>query len=167
VRSGSRTGSGSWWSPPPGGLLSLLPGDGYRVAMLVHPNVFAGHGTRQVHGWLSCCRRRGLAVVPPEADWQALLIAADWIIGDHGSLTAYGTLTDATMLLTAGPRREVAACSPAALLSSAPGRFHRRMRSVLYGMLGLGEPARPPFVAPPPPPPALTRWEISAGSGAA
>ncbi|MGW0417351.1 hypothetical protein [Streptomyces sp. NPDC003015] len=184
-------------------LLSQLPGDGHRVAMLLHPNVFAGHGTRQVHGWLSSCRGRGLAVVPPEADWQAPLIAADWIIGDHGSLTAYGTLTDATLLLTAGPRREVSACSPAALLSavapvvvpgyplaeqleyaaqlhrpgqydhvaaaltSAPGQFHRRMRSLLYRLLGLGEPARPPLVAPPPPPPALTRWEISAGSGAA
>ncbi|MFG2458096.1 hypothetical protein ACGFWE_13640 [Streptomyces sp. NPDC048523] len=184
-------------------LLSQLPGDGHRVAMLVHPNVFAGHGTRQVHGWLSSCRGRGLAVVPPEADWQAPLIAADWIIGDHGSLTAYGTLTDATLLLTAGPRREVSACSPAALLSavapvvvpgyplaeqleyaaqlhrpgqydhvaasltSAPGQFHRRMRSLLYRLLGLGEPARPPLVAPPSPPPALTRWEISAGSGAA
>ncbi|WP_225858808.1 hypothetical protein [Streptomyces albicerus] len=184
-------------------LLSQLPGDGYRVAMLVHPNVFAGHGIRQVHGWLSCCQGRGIAVVPPEADWQAPLIAADWIIGDHGSLTAYGTLTDATMLLTAGSPREVSACSPAALLSaaapvvspvyplaeqleyaaelhrpgqydnvaaslsSAPGQFHRRMRSVIYRMLGLGEPARPPFVAPPSPPPSLTRWEISAGSGVA
>ncbi|MER7178782.1 hypothetical protein ABT404_04710 [Streptomyces hyaluromycini] len=183
-------------------LLSQLPRDDYRIAMLVHPNVFAGHGTRQVHGWLSCCRGRGIAVVPPEADWQALLIAADWIIGDHGSLTAYGTLTDATMLLTAGSRREVSTCSPAALLSavapvlspgyplaeqldyaaqmhgpeqydhvaaslsSAPGLFHRRIRSVVYRMLGLGEPARPPIVAPPPSPPSLTRWEISAGSGA-
>jgi len=184
-------------------LLSQLPGGGYRVAMLVHPNVFAGHGTRQVHGWLSSLQGRGIVVVPPEADWQALLIAADWIIGDHGSLTAYGTLTDATLLLTAGTRREVSACSPAALLSavapvlspgyplaeqldyaaqlhrpgqydhvaaslsSAPGQFHRRMRSVVYRMLGLGEPARPPVVGPPPSPPSLTRWEISAGSGAA
>ncbi|GAA4796571.1 hypothetical protein [Streptomyces ziwulingensis] len=184
-------------------LLSQLPGDGYRVAMLVHPNVFAGHGMRQVRGWLSCCQGRGIAVVPPEADWQAPLIAADWIIGDHGSLTAYGTLTEATMLLTAGSRREVSACSPAALLSaaapvispvyplveqleyaaqllrpgqydhvaaslsSAPGRFHRRMRALLYRMLGLGEPARPPSVAPPPLPPDLTRWEIPVGSAAA
>ncbi|OON74966.1 hypothetical protein GBW32_18955 [Streptomyces tsukubensis] len=184
-------------------LLNQLPGDGYRVAMLVHPNVFAGHGVRQVHGWLSCCQSQGIAVVPPEADWQALLIAADWLLGDHGSLAAYGTLTEATMLLTAGPRREVSACSPAALLaaaapvvspvyplgeqleyaarlrvpgqyddvaaslSSAPGQFHRRMRAVVYRMLGLGEPARPPLVTAPPPPPPLTRWETSAGSGVA
>ena len=184
-------------------LLSQLPGDDYRVAMLVHPNVFAGHGTRQVHGWLAGCRNRGIAVVPPEADWQAVLIAADVILGDHGSLTAYGTLTDAAMLLTAGSRREVSASSPAALLSaiapvlsplyplaeqleyaaqlhrpgqydhvaaslsSAPGQFHRRMRSLVYRMLGLGEPARAPFVAPLPLPPSLTRWQISAGSGVA
>jgi hypothetical protein len=184
-------------------LVSQLPGDDYRVAMLVHPNVFAGHGTRQVHGWLSGCQGREIAIVPPEADWQAPLIAADVIVGDHGSLTAYGTLTDAAMLLTTGSRREVSASSPAALLSavapvlspghplaeqleyaaqvhrpgqydhvaaslsSLPGQFHRRMRSVVYRMLGLGEPARPPYVAPLPLPPALTRWRISAGSGAA
>ncbi|MEV8198155.1 hypothetical protein AB0Q90_12910 [Streptomyces sp. NPDC079141] len=184
-------------------LLSQLPGREYRVAMLVHPNVFAGHGIRQVRGWLSSCRRQGIAVVPPEADWQALLIAADWVLGDHGSLTAYGTLTDATMVLIAGARPEVSAYSPASLLaavapvvspayplaeqlqyaaqlhgpgqydhvaaslSSAPGQFHRLMRSVLYRMLGLGEPARPPFVAPPPLPPLLTSWETPAGSGAA
>jgi hypothetical protein len=184
-------------------LLSRLPDDGYRVAMLVHPNVFAGHGIRQVRGWLSGCQSRGIAVVPSEADWQAVLIAADVILGDHGSLTAYGTLTDAAMLLTAGSRREVSASSPAALLSavapvlspvyplaeqleyavqlhrpgqydhvaaslsSAPGQFHRRMRSVVYRMLGLGEPARAPYVAPLPLPPSLTRWQISAGSGAA
>ncbi|MFJ6706088.1 MULTISPECIES: hypothetical protein [unclassified Streptomyces] len=181
-------------------LLGQLPRDRYRVAMLVHPNVFAGHGTRQVRRWLSCCQSRGISVVPPEADWQGPLIAADWIIGDHGSLTCYGALTDAVVLLTAGLPREVSDHSPAALvsavapmispgyslaeqleyasllhrpgqydhvaaaLSSAPGQFHRRMRSVVYSMLGMGEPAHPPFVAPPPSPPSLTRWEISAYS---
>ncbi|MDO0926655.1 hypothetical protein QQY24_14985 [Streptomyces sp. TG1A-8] len=180
-------------------LLGRLPGDGHRIAMLLHPNVYAGHGTRQVRGWLTGCRDRGVAVLPPEADWQAVLIAADWIIGDHGSLTAYGTLTDATLLLTAGPRREVSDRSPAALLaavapvvvpghplaeqleyaarlrrpgqyeqvaaslSSAPGQFHRRMRSVVYRLLGLGEPAHPPLLAPPPLPGVLSRWEVFDG----
>ncbi|MFE0422697.1 hypothetical protein [Streptomyces sp. NPDC058953] len=182
-------------------LLGQLPGPGYRVAMLLHPNVYAGHGTWQVRSWLAACRGRGIAVVPPTADWQAPLIAADWIIGDHGSLTSYGTLTAAAILLTAGPRREVSASSPAAmlaaaapvispgyeltgqleyaarlhqpgqyaqvaaLLSSVPGEFHQRMRSVLYRVLGLGEPACPPDVAPPPLPPPLRRWEIPADSG--
>lgn len=175
-------------------LLTQLPADTYRVALLLHPNVYAGHGLWQVRGWLTGCH--GAAVVPPDADWQPLLIAADWIIGDHGSLTAYGTLTDATVLLTSAPSRQVSAHSPAALLaevapvvsplhplaeqldyaaclrrpgqydevaaslSSVPGEFHRRMRSVVYRLLGLGEPARPATVAPPPPPSPLTEWEV-------
>ncbi|MFD4571581.1 hypothetical protein ACFWNK_01080 [Streptomyces sp. NPDC058417] len=175
-------------------LVGQLGGGGHRIALLVHPNVFAGHGTWQVRRWLAGCP--GIVVVPPEADWQAVLIGADWIIGDHGSLTAYGTLTAATVLLAPGPRREVSARSPAALLaavapevsplhplaqqldyasrlrrpglydavaaslSSAPGEFHRRMRSVVYRLLGLSEPARPAVVAPPPAPPSLAEWEI-------
>ncbi|MEU3984850.1 hypothetical protein AB0F77_33110 [Streptomyces sp. NPDC026672] len=97
-------------------LLGQLPRDAYRVALLLHPNVYAGHGAWQVRGWLGGCD--GVALVPPEADWQALLIAADWVVADHGSSGAYATLTDATMLLTPGPRREVAAHSPAALLAA-------------------------------------------------
>ncbi|MFD7899814.1 hypothetical protein ACFV0C_23730 [Streptomyces sp. NPDC059568] len=178
-------------------LLSQLPGCGYRVALLVHPNVFAGHGAWQVQSWLAGCRGRGIALVPPEADWQAPLIAADWIIGDHGSLSAYGTLTGATMLLTPGPRREISPYSPAALLatvapvvspaypldeqlryaaeqyrpgqydqvaallSSVPGQFHRRMRAVIYGLLKLGEPASAPVVSPLPLPPPLEQWEAA------
>ncbi|MBL1091042.1 hypothetical protein JK360_16820 [Streptomyces sp. 9-7] len=99
-------------------LLSELPSAEYRVAMLVHPNVWAGHGDWQVRSWLAACRGRGIAVVPPEADWQAPLIAADWVIGDHGSLTAYATLTEAPLLLTPGPQREIAVQSPAAHLAA-------------------------------------------------
>ncbi|MFI7099585.1 hypothetical protein ACIBK8_09520 [Streptomyces sp. NPDC050161] len=179
-------------------LLHQLPARDYRVALLAHPNIWAGHGGWQINGWLAGCRRRGIAVVPPEADWQGLLIAADWIVGDHGSLTAYGSLTDATLLLTPGTRRDISAASPtarlaavapvvsplhpleeqlhyaagrrtagqydeaAALLSSAPGQFHQRMRTLLYRLLELGEPACAPVVAPVPEPPSLTVWEAAA-----
>ncbi|MFE3646318.1 hypothetical protein ACFXO2_00450 [Streptomyces sp. NPDC059152] len=183
-------------------LLHQLPEPDYRAALLVHPNVYAGHGGWQVRSWLGACRRRGIAVVPPEADWQAPLIAADWVIGDHGSLTAYAALTDATVLLTAGPRREISAHSPLAALaatapvlspshplaeqlryaaeqrrpdqyaqaagrlSSAPGQFHRRMRTLLYRLLELGEPACAPVVPPVPLPPPLEEW-TDPGLGAA
>lgn len=162
-------------------LLGELPA-GYRTAVLVHPNVWAGHGPWQVNGWLAGCRRRGVAVVPPEADWMAPLVAADWIIGDHGSVTAYGALTGAPVLLARFPESEVAPDSPAALLartapalspvrplqeqlqyaaeeyrpegyravtarlSSEPGLFHRHMRTLMYRLLGLSEPAYPPVV---------------------
>ncbi|MFD8964496.1 hypothetical protein ACFV0C_05720 [Streptomyces sp. NPDC059568] len=161
-------------------LLTELPRKGYRIAVLVHPNVAAGHGDWQVRAWLSAFRRRGVAVIPPEADWRAPLIAADWVIGDHGSVTLYATLTEAAILLARFPERDVNTASPgaelariapslspshplpeqlayaaaerpaeeyariAARISSEPGRFNRRMRRLIYRLLGLGEPAFQP-----------------------
>ncbi|MEU8348902.1 MULTISPECIES: hypothetical protein [unclassified Streptomyces] len=100
-------------------LLAELPESRYRVAVLVHPNVWAGHGAWQVRAWLAGCRRRGVAVLPPWADWRIPLIAADWIIGDHGSVTLYGTMTKAPVLLASFPERDVNPASPAAALARA------------------------------------------------
>ncbi len=99
-------------------LLTELPGDRYRIALMSHPNVWAGHGRWQVHGWLAECRRRGLVVVPPEVDWIPLLVSADFVIGDHGSLTAYSSVADVPVILARFPEQGVAVDSPAALLAS-------------------------------------------------
>ncbi|MFC9944644.1 hypothetical protein [Streptomyces pratensis] len=99
-------------------LIGELPVASYRTALLVHPNVWAGHGAYQVRSWLARCEQRGIGVVPPEADWRSILVAADWIIGDHGSVTLYGTLTGAPILLTTSPEREINPSSPAAALAA-------------------------------------------------
>ncbi|MBD0709078.1 MULTISPECIES: hypothetical protein [unclassified Streptomyces] len=99
-------------------LIGELPPDRYRTALLVHPNVWAGHGAYQVRSWLAHCDHRGIGIVPPEADWRSILIAADWIIGDHGSVTLYGTLTGAPMLLATSPEQEINPSSPAAALAA-------------------------------------------------
>ncbi|WP_313896212.1 hypothetical protein [Streptomyces sp. YIM 98790] len=88
-------------------LLTELPADRYRVAVLIHPNAWAVHGPYQLRAWLRQLRRRGGAVVPPEDDWRPVLIAADWIVGDHGSVTVYATLTGRPMLLAASPVQEI------------------------------------------------------------
>lgn len=98
-------------------LLSELPRRRYRVAVLTHPNIWAGHGWRQVHAWLADYRRRGVALVPPEADWRALVAAANWVVGDHGSVTSYATVTPAPILLARYPHRRVHHASPAAALA--------------------------------------------------
>ncbi|MEV0260010.1 hypothetical protein AB0I49_01510 [Streptomyces sp. NPDC050617] len=103
-------------------LLPLLMGEAarseeHRMALLVHPNVWSGHGPWQVRAWLARCEHLGIGIVPPEADWRAVLIAADWIIGDHGSVTLYGTLTGAPILLAASPEQEINPDSPAAALA--------------------------------------------------
>jgi hypothetical protein len=106
-------------------LITELPGDAYRVAVLLHPHVWNTHGEWQVRGWLAALGRAGLAVVSPAADWVGALIAADYIVGDHGSVTLYGAMTGAPVLLADFPETEVDPGSPLAELSSRAPRLHR------------------------------------------
>jgi hypothetical protein len=97
-------------------LLAELPPD-HRALMLIHPNAWAAHGTWQMRSWLKDCRRLGLGIVPPEADWRAPLIASDFIVGDHGSVTLYGTLVGVPIILGAAPAADINPDSPAARLA--------------------------------------------------
>ncbi|MEU6735740.1 hypothetical protein ABZ929_21555 [Streptomyces physcomitrii] len=99
-------------------LATELPKDRFRTAVLLHPNVFAWHGRYQVSAWLAACVRRGIAIFPPETEWRSLLIAADHLLGDHGSLSVYATLTDAPILLASSPEGEINPDSPAATLAA-------------------------------------------------
>ncbi|MBO0822117.1 MAG: hypothetical protein J2P26_14870, partial [Nocardiopsaceae bacterium] len=66
---------------------------------ILHPNVWTWHGDYSLRLWLSRARSAGLMVMPPEGSWQSLLIAADLVIGDHGSVTLYGAALDRPVLL--------------------------------------------------------------------
>jgi hypothetical protein len=87
--------------------LTELPADRYRVVAALHPNIWAVHGRRQVLAWLAEHRRAGLGVVPPEEGWRALLVSADYLIGDHGSVTRYGGALGLPTLLTTASERDV------------------------------------------------------------
>ncbi|MEI5519280.1 hypothetical protein WB401_09325 [Streptomyces brasiliscabiei] len=116
-------------------LLAELPRKEYRIAVTVHPNVWSGHGDWQVRAWLAALRRRGVLVVPPQADWRVPLIAADWVLGDHGSVTLYSTLTRAAILLTRFPEADVRPGSPGAELArTAPALSpaHSLRRQLAY-----------------------------------
>lgn len=93
-------------------LLSELPRPRFRIALLVHPNVWSRHGPFQVRGWLADCRRAGIMVLPPAADWRAALVAADSVIGDYSSTTLYATMTDAPILLSRYPQHDANPASP-------------------------------------------------------
>jgi hypothetical protein len=100
-------------------LSAELPGDRYRLAALLHPNVWFGHGVWQIRTWLDDCLRRGLALVPPEAEWRGALVAADHIVGDHGSVAVYGTVTGAPVLLVGSAGDDVDPESAGGLLAAA------------------------------------------------
>lgn len=87
------------WPDLPTRLLAELPVDEYQVAAVLHPNVWSGHGAWQVRSWLARAREAGLMVMPPEGSWPALLVAADCVIADHGSVSLYAAAADRPMLL--------------------------------------------------------------------
>jgi hypothetical protein len=70
-------------------ILNGLPRDGFRVLALLHPAVWGAHGLRQVRAWTRDSRVAGLLLPQPTDDWRAFVAAADYLIGDHGSVTAY------------------------------------------------------------------------------
>lgn len=86
----------------PARLLSELPADEYRVALVLHPNIWSWHGEYQVERlWLDDAMDAGLLLIPPAAGWQPVLAAADLVIGDQGSVTLYAAALDRPVLLAA------------------------------------------------------------------
>ncbi|WP_222623304.1 hypothetical protein [Streptomyces armeniacus] len=85
-------------------LVRELPRTQYRVAAVLHPNIWGVHGAWQVQAWLADCLREGLLLLPPEEGWRAALVSADAIIGDHGSVTSYGAAIGCPVMLTASGR---------------------------------------------------------------
>ncbi|MEQ4305759.1 hypothetical protein ABNF97_30985 [Plantactinospora sp. B6F1] len=84
-------------------VMDQLPPQRFRVAALLHPAVWSAHGHRQVRAWLRSCREAGLILPDPEDDWRSLVVAADHVIGDHGSVTTYAAALGRNILhLTPG-----------------------------------------------------------------
>jgi hypothetical protein len=85
----------------PGRLLARLPVDEYAVAAVVHPNVWAAHGSWRLRTVLAPALEAGLLLVPPVHRWRQALVAADAVVGDHGSVTLYGAALGKPVLLAA------------------------------------------------------------------
>lgn len=100
-------------------LLHELSPARYRVAALVHPAVWFGHGPRQLRAWLADCLRAGLLLIGPDVDWRAAIVAADHVIGDHGSVPVYAAAVGRPVLQTALP-------SPAMTAPESPQAVLRR-----------------------------------------
>ncbi|WP_238412201.1 hypothetical protein [Saccharothrix deserti] len=88
-------------------LLDELSDDRYRVALVLHPNVWEVHGRWQVRAWLHECIEAGLLVIPPEEGWRATMIASDHVVGDHGSTTQYAAAIGKPVVLASFPEGNV------------------------------------------------------------
>ncbi|WP_112228439.1 hypothetical protein [Lentzea atacamensis] len=84
-------------------LRAALPLDDYQVAVALHPNTWSAHSPWQIRRWLEACTRSGVIVFPADEGWRAGLVAADLVIGDHGSVTFYGASLGRPVLLAECP----------------------------------------------------------------
>ncbi|GGZ13071.1 hypothetical protein GCM10010387_01300 [Streptomyces inusitatus] len=103
----------------PADLLSQLPSDEFRVALILHPNVWSGHGAWQVRVMQQRAAEAGLIAVDPADGWQQTLVASDVIIGDHGSVTLYGAALGRPVVLGAFGSEAVPRTAGHALRSAA------------------------------------------------
>ncbi|MBC9729385.1 hypothetical protein [Streptomyces sp. TRM68367] len=85
----------------PARLLAQLPWDEYRIAAIVHPNVWSAHGAWQLRTVLASALDAGLLLMPSVHAWRAALVAAQVVIGDHGSVSLYGASVGTPLLLAA------------------------------------------------------------------
>lgn len=101
-------------------LVTELRDDRYRVAAILHPDIWFACGTFQVRAWLADALRKGLLLLPPEEGWRAALVAADVLVGDHGLGTRYGAALGTRVLLTPFGDERVPGGSADPLVRSAP-----------------------------------------------
>ncbi|MFJ9695878.1 hypothetical protein [Kitasatospora sp. NPDC101183] len=95
-------------------LTSELPADEYRLAAVLHPNIWHGHGPGQVRLWLDRARRAGLALVDPVDGWRQAVVAADLVLGDYGSVSYYAAALGTPVLLGAPGLEALGETSPVA-----------------------------------------------------
>ncbi|MFE4827249.1 hypothetical protein [Streptomyces sp. NPDC056672] len=107
-------------------LVTELPRDEFRVAALLHPNVWNAHGEWQIRSWLAGLARAGLIVMSQYGDWVGAVAAADYIVGDHGSICLYGTMTGAPVLMAGFSDPDLDPGSPMAELRSFAPRLRDR-----------------------------------------
>jgi hypothetical protein len=104
-------------------LVAELPSDEYRVVAILHPNIWHWYGAWQIQAWYADALRDGLALVPPEEGWRAALVAADVVLGDHGSVTYYAASIGVPVLLAAFPEEDIDPESPVTALGGVAPRI--------------------------------------------
>jgi hypothetical protein len=81
-------------------LLESLPMDSFSVGAVPHPNIEHGDGA-SIAAVLGPWLKNGLLMPPVEEGWAAMVIAADLVVGDSGSVTQYAAAIGKPILLSA------------------------------------------------------------------
>ncbi|WP_329069863.1 hypothetical protein [Amycolatopsis sp. NBC_01480] len=108
----------------PAEILAAMPHDETAVGLVLHPNIWSRYRPFQVHAWFAAAEEAGLLVFPPELGWQAALVAADLVVGDHGSVSLLAAAAGKPVLLAASGA-EVVPGTSAELLCERATRLRR------------------------------------------
>ncbi|NLU75279.1 hypothetical protein HCC61_21860 [Streptomyces sp. HNM0575] len=102
-------------------LTAELPADDFRLAAVLHPNIWHGHGPGQIRAWLDRARRSGLTLIDPVHAWRQALLAADVILGDFGAVSYYGAALGTPVLLASSTQEGLDPEAPlASFVRNAP-----------------------------------------------
>ncbi|MDO0912964.1 hypothetical protein QQM39_19555 [Streptomyces sp. DT2A-34] len=119
-------------------LIAQLPCDEYRVGAIVHPNVWSAHGAWQIRTLQAAALDAGLLLMPTVHAWRPALVAADLVVGDHGSVTLYGAAAGTPLLLAAYGSDAVPGTAVHELAAIAPrleprGNLRQQVEDVIRG----------------------------------
>ncbi|MDO0935257.1 hypothetical protein QQY66_27645 [Streptomyces sp. DG2A-72] len=119
-------------------LIAQLPCDEYQVGAIVHPNVWSAHGAWQIRTLLAAALDAGLLLMPAVHAWRPALVAADVVVGDHGSVTLYSAAAGNPLLLAAFGSDAVPGTAVHELAAVAPrldtrGNLRRQVEDVIRG----------------------------------
>ncbi|MEV0221557.1 hypothetical protein [Streptomyces sp. NPDC050704] len=119
-------------------LIAQLPCDEYQVGAIVHPNVWSAHGAWQIRTLQAAALDAGLLLMPAVHAWRPALVAADVVVGDHGSVTLYGAAAGTPLLLAAFGSDAVPGTAAHKLAAVAPrldtrGDLRRQVEDVIRG----------------------------------
>ena len=90
-------------------IVGSLPSDEYQVGLVLHPNIWSAHGAWQLRAWLARPLDSGLRLLTPNRAWRAGIVAADLVIGDHGSVGLYAYALGRPVLLACADQQELVA----------------------------------------------------------
>ncbi|MGW0296667.1 hypothetical protein ACWDYK_08090, partial [Streptomyces anthocyanicus] len=125
-------------------LAAELPADDYRLAAVLHPNIWYGHGPGQVRAWLDDACRAGLTLIDPVRGWRQAVLAADAVVGDFGAVSFYAAALDVPVLMAADGRGRLDPETPLASFVRHAPRLdsHGPLREQVQHLLA-GEHGRP------------------------
>ncbi|MFE7590391.1 translation initiation factor 2 [Kitasatospora sp. NPDC057512] len=107
----------------PAELAARLPYDGYQLALVVHPNEYSRTGSFDLSRRLRPALDAGLLLAAPYEEWAALLVAADALVTDHGSVALYAAALDLPVVAACDGADELVPGSPMARLLAAVPRL--------------------------------------------